>query len=53
MGEFLIGAQTNYSALIKPLQWLVVILIFVFFLRVIRAVYVETRPGENREVCEA
>ena len=49
MGEFLIGAQTNYSALIKPLQWLVVILIFVFFLRVIRAVYVETRPGGKRK----
>jgi hypothetical protein len=49
----LIGAQTNYSAIVRPLQWLVVILIFVFFLRVIRAVFVETRPGGKRKVRHA
>lgn len=49
MGVLLLGAQTNYSAIVRPLQWLVVILIFVFFLRVIRAVYVETRPGGRRK----
>jgi hypothetical protein len=36
---------TNYSAIIRPLQWLVVILIFLFFLRVVRAVFVEVRPA--------
>jgi hypothetical protein len=47
--EFLVGAQTNYSAIVRPLQWFVVILIFIFFLRVIRAVYVETRPGGKKK----
>jgi pSer/pThr/pTyr-binding forkhead associated (FHA) protein len=42
-------AATNYQALIRPLQWFVVILIFLFFLRVIRAVWVETRPGGRRK----
>ncbi|MGH9047265.1 MAG: FHA domain-containing protein [Acidimicrobiales bacterium] len=36
---------TNYSAVIRPLQWLVVALIFLFFLRVVRAVFVEVRPA--------
>ena len=36
---------TNYQAIIRPLQWFVVILIFLFFLRVVRAVFVETSPG--------
>jgi FHA domain len=36
---------TNYSAIIRPLQWLVVVLIFLFFLRVVRAVFVEVRPA--------
>jgi hypothetical protein len=40
---FIVG--TNYSAIIRPLQWLVVALIFLFFLRVIRAVFVEVRPA--------
>jgi FHA domain len=40
---FILG--TNYSAIIRPLQWLVVALIFLFFLRVIRAVFVEVRPA--------
>ena len=42
-------AQTNYQAIIRPLQWFVVILIFLFFLRVVRAVWVETRPGGRRK----
>lgn len=37
------GAGTDYAALIKPLQWLVVVVIFLFFLRVARAVTVEAR----------
>jgi len=36
---------TNYSAIIRPLQWLVVVLIFLFFLRVVRAIVVEVRPA--------
>jgi len=37
------GAGTNYAALIKPLQWLVVVVIFLFFLRVARAVTVQAK----------
>jgi hypothetical protein len=37
------GAGTDYTSLIKPLQWLVVIVIFLFFLRVARAVTVQAR----------
>ncbi len=44
-----LGASTNYQAIIRPLQWFVVGLIFLFFLRVIRAVYVETSPGGRRK----
>ncbi len=40
---FIVG--TDYSAIVRPLQWLVVALIFLFFLRVIRAVFVEVRPA--------
>jgi hypothetical protein len=40
---FIVG--TNYSAIVRPLQWLVVALIFLFFLRVVRAVFVEVRPA--------
>jgi hypothetical protein len=36
---------TDYAAIIRPLQWLVVVLIFLFFLRVVRAVVVEVRPA--------
>jgi pSer/pThr/pTyr-binding forkhead associated (FHA) protein len=39
---------TDYQAIIRPLQWFVVALIFIFFLRVIRAVWVETSPGGRR-----
>jgi len=37
------GAGTNYTALVKPLQWLVVAVIFLFFLRVARAVTVQAK----------
>ena len=47
-GLVLIGPATNYSAIIRPLQWLAVALIFLFFLRVIRAVWVEVRPAGPR-----
>ena len=42
-------AVANYQAIIRPLQWFVVAIIFLFFLRVVRAVYVETRPGGRRK----
>ena len=42
-------AATNYQAIIRPLQWFVVAIIFLFVLRVVRAVYVETRPGGRRK----
>ena len=38
-------AEQNYTAILKPLQWLVIALVFLFFLRVVRAVWVETRPA--------
>ena len=44
----LLAATTNYSAIIRPLQWLVIALIFLFFLRVVRAVFVEIRPAGVR-----
>lgn len=40
---------TNYAAIVRPLQWLVIILIFLFFLRVVRAVWVEVRPAGPRQ----
>jgi hypothetical protein len=43
----LVGAQ-NYTAILRPLQWLVVVVLFLFFLRVIRAVWVEVRPAGAR-----
>jgi pSer/pThr/pTyr-binding forkhead associated (FHA) protein len=45
----LVGTAPNYSAILRPLQWLVVILIFLFFLRVVRAVWVEVRPAGPRQ----
>ena len=42
------SAPTNYSALLRPLQWLVIVLVFLFFLRVVRAVWVEVRPAGPR-----
>jgi hypothetical protein len=41
-------AVQNYQAILKPLQWLVIALIFLFFLRVVRAVWVEVRPAGPR-----
>lgn|GEM_PF-117264 len=46
----LLGAtSTNYSAVVRLVQWVVVALIFLFFLRVIRAVWVEVRPAGPRQ----
>lgn len=48
-GTVLFGASTNYSAIVRPLQWLVIVLVFLFFLRVVRAVWVEVRPAGPRQ----
>lgn len=40
---------TNYSTVLRPLQWLVIILVFLFFMRVVRAVWVEVRPAGPRQ----
>ena len=45
----LLSSSPNYSAIIRPLQWLVIVLIFLFFLRVVRAVWVEVRPAGPRQ----
>jgi hypothetical protein len=44
-----LGTTTNYTAILRPLQWLVVAVIFIFFLRVTRAVWVEVRPAGPRQ----
>ena len=37
-------ATQNLTAILRPLQWVVIAFIFLFFLRVVRAVIVELRP---------
>jgi pSer/pThr/pTyr-binding forkhead associated (FHA) protein len=46
-------ATTNYTAIVRPLQWLVVIVVWLFFLRVVRAVWVEVRPAGPRQQARA
>jgi pSer/pThr/pTyr-binding forkhead associated (FHA) protein len=46
-GLRLLAAQ-NYNAILRPLQWAVIVVIFLFFLRVVRAVWVEVRPAGPR-----
>jgi hypothetical protein len=41
------GAGTNYTALVKPLQWLVIAVIFLLFLRVARAVTVQGKSSRG------
>lgn len=41
-------ATQNISAAVRFVQWMVVALIFLFFLRVVRAVWVEIRPAVPR-----
>lgn len=47
MSAALQGAGTNYTSLVRPLQWLVVAVIFLFFLRVARAVTVQARAPRD------
>ena len=42
-------ATQNLNAVLKVMQWAVIALIFVFFLRVIRAVWVEMSPATIRK----
>jgi hypothetical protein len=42
-------ATTGYSGAVRIVQWCVIALIFLFFLRVIRAVWVEVRPAGPRQ----
>jgi hypothetical protein len=42
-------ATQNLTAVLRVLQWGVIVLIFVFFLRVIRAVWVEVSPAPIRK----
>ncbi len=47
----LLGAASvpSYSGVVRLVQWCVIALIFLFFLRVIRAVWVEARPAGPRQ----
>lgn len=40
---------TGYTGVVRLVQWCVIALIFLFFLRVIRAVWVEVRPAGPRQ----
>ena len=41
--------STGYSGAVRLVQWCVIALIFLFFLRVVRAVWVEVRPAGPRQ----
>jgi pSer/pThr/pTyr-binding forkhead associated (FHA) protein len=40
----------SYSGVVRIVQWCVIALVFLFFLRVMRAVWVEVRPAGPRQV---
>lgn len=43
------ASGTGYSGVIRLVQWCVIALILLFFLRVVRAVFVEVRPAGPRQ----
>lgn len=43
------AAGTGYSGVVRLIQWCVIAFVFLFFLRVIRAVWVEVRPAGPRQ----
>ena len=45
----LLAASTNYAAIIRPLQILVMIVAGLFFLRVLRVAMIQARPAEVTE----
>jgi len=42
-----LGASTNYAAVVRPLQILVMVIAILFFARVLRVAVVESRPPES------
>ncbi|MCU1364104.1 MAG: hypothetical protein JWM55_1932 [Acidimicrobiaceae bacterium] len=42
----LVAASTNYAAVIRPLQVLVIVIAVLFFLRVMRVMAVQSRPAD-------
>ena len=45
----ILGVTQNLNAVLRILQWGVIVLIFLFFLRVLRAVWVEMSPATIRK----
>lgn len=43
------AAGPSYSGVVRLIQWCVIAFVFLFFLRVIRAVWVEVRPAGPRQ----
>jgi FHA domain len=43
------AASSGYSGVVRLIQWCVIAFVFLFFLRVIRAVWVEVRPAGPRQ----
>lgn len=41
---------TGYSGVVRLVQWCVIAFVFLFFLRVVRAVWVEVRPAGPRQL---
>ena len=44
----LLAAATNYAAIVRPLQVLVMVVALVFFARVLRVAQVQARPSESQ-----
>jgi pSer/pThr/pTyr-binding forkhead associated (FHA) protein len=44
-----VSAAPTYSGIVRLIQWCVIAFVFLFFLRVIRAVWVEVRPAGPRQ----
>lgn len=44
-----VATSTGYSGAVRLIQWCVIAFVFLFFLRVIRAVWVEVRPAGPRQ----
>jgi len=49
VGGHVLVASAGYSGAVRLVQWCVIALIFLFFLRVVRAVWVEVRPAGPRQ----
>jgi pSer/pThr/pTyr-binding forkhead associated (FHA) protein len=45
----LLAASTNYAAIVRPLQVLVMVIAILFFFRVLRVAHVQARPPEQAE----